>query len=481
MKETPKATNQKVLFNAGSQFLGKVFTVLASFTVVKIVSGFGPGFYGNYVTAYEFLAFFGIIADAGLFTIAVKDMSKNPEKQQEIFGNIFLMRLGLICIVTIIAGLSAQLVPTYSPLVKAGVWITGLSMALTIVAGTMSSILQTRMKIHWFSMSLVLGKIILALLVFLLSRQFIFASTDPAELFFMFLWAGVFSNFIFTVFVFFAAKRELPLTLNFDRKYWIKTLKVSLPFGLALILQTLYLRIDLILISIILGEEPTGIYGVAARILESFLILGVFFAQAITPKITNNDSHETHEKTLNWGLEKLLIVSIPVIIATFWFAPALIDLLTDKSENYLSGPGFFGSDSVIQYLIITVLFAFFNQLFTITLVNKSRQNYLLIVNGLALLTNVILNLILLPKIGIQGAAISTIICELVVFALLTREVARFYNYKFNPLNITIIFGLNLALLLLYLYSPLGDNLLLAAILAPLVYLGTFGMLRKRFL
>ena len=166
-------TNKKVFINTITQFLGKMLTITASFFIVKIVAEFGADFYGNYVTSYEFLAFFGIIADAGLFTIAVREMSKNPQKTAFILGNIFSIRLLLIIFVTILAGISAQFIPSYSPLVKTGIWITGVSMALTIIAGTLSSVLQSRMKIHYFSGSLVLGKIILAILIYSLTNKFI--------------------------------------------------------------------------------------------------------------------------------------------------------------------------------------------------------------------------------------------------------------------------------------------------------------------
>ena len=147
------ATNRNVITNTLSQFGGKIGTVIASFLVVKIVSGYGTQFYGDYVTAYEFLAFFGVFADAGLFAIAVRDISRKAHKPDFVLGNILAMRLGLVALAVLVAGLMAQLIPTYSDAVKIGIWITGISMGLTIVAGSLSAILQARMKIHLFSLS----------------------------------------------------------------------------------------------------------------------------------------------------------------------------------------------------------------------------------------------------------------------------------------------------------------------------------------
>lgn len=470
------ASRQKVLSNALAQFMGKVLSIGASLVVVKIVTGFGASFYGNYVTAYEFLAFFGIIADAGLFAIAVRDMSKRPEKSEFVLSNVFSMRLLLIIGVTILAGISAQFVPTYPLLVKLGIWITGLSMALTIVAGTLSSVLQARMKIQYFSGSLVLGKIILALLIFFVSRN-----TGLFEnVFFTMLWAGVISNVIFCSFVTYFASREIRIRLGFDFEWWKKTFRTSLPYGLALILQTLYLRIDVILISIILGASAVGIYGVATRILESFLILGVFFGQAILPRLSSQEEdHHKAERTLSWGMEMLLIFSLPIIIGTFLFSPQIIQLIS--SGEYLSRVGFLGSDMILTLLVMTVFFAYFNQLFTFTLVSKNKQNYLLFVNGTALALNAGLNIFFLSQYGIIAAAVSTILCEVLVFGLLLKQIWKHFRLPFDMQNVSIILGANALLFCLIYLTPLRGNLILGAVLGAALYFGILLVFRKKFL
>ncbi|MCF7819812.1 oligosaccharide flippase family protein [Candidatus Gracilibacteria bacterium] len=470
------ASRIKVLSNALAQFIGKILTVAASLVIVKITTGFGAEFYGNYLTAYEFLAFFGILADAGLFAIGVREMSKRPEKTEFVLSNIFSMRLLLIIGVTLLAGISAQFIPNYPEIVKTGIWITALSMALTIIAGTLSSVLQARMKIQYFSGSLVLGKILLAVLIFFISQNI----TLFPNVFFAMLWAGVLSNFIFCLLVLFFATREVPLRLGFDLSWWREIFRVSLPYGMALILQTLYLRIDILLISIILGASAVGIYGVSTRILESFLILGVFFGQAILPRLSAEEGNQKKaEKTLSWGIEMLLIFSLPIILGTIVFAPEIIQLIS--SEEFLSRPGFFGSDKVLIFLVITVFFAYFNQLFTFTLVAKNRQKYLLFVNGIALLLNTGLNITFLTQFGIIAAALSTIACEMIVFFLLMRAIFSSYRPTFSGKNLGVIALANVLLFCLIYLTPLKGNLILAAALGGLIYFGFLMVFRKQFL
>lgn len=491
------SSHRKVLSNAFAQFVGKVLTVVASLTIVKIVTGVGPEFYGNYVTAYEFLAFFGIIADAGLFAIAVREMSKIRDKGSTLSGagngtrddrdafvlsNIFSMRLILIFGVMLLAGAVAQLIPSYPPVVKLGIWITAISMGLTIVAGTLSSILQARMKIQYFAGSMVLGKILLAGIIYITAWK-AHAVPEPYSqlgtgMFYAMLWAGVVSNVIFAGLVTYFVSREVKISLGFDFSWWRKIFRESLPYGLALILQTLYLRIDLVLISILLGARAVGVYGVSTRILESFLVLGVFFGQAILPRLSAEEADsKKSEKTLTWGMQMLSAFSLPVIIGVFAFAPQIIELLS--TPEFLSHEGFFGSDGVLKLLVITVFFAYFNQLFIFTLVSKKKQNYLLIVNLIAVILNTGLNLYFLPRYGIISAALSTIFCEVVVFTLLLRQIMYTHSLHIWNTNFLYILCANAVLWAEIYLTPLRDNLWQAFFVGGLTYLGLLYWQRRR--
>ncbi len=497
-------SNKKILGNAFAQFGGKFITMFTSFLIVKLITSLGASFYGQYVTASEFLAFFGIIADMGLFAVAVREISKadsakNPAKKdltpnppehsglegegihsssEFILGNILSFRLLLILGVIIFAGIFAQFVPQYSPDLKLGIWITAISMGLTIIAGTLSSVLQARMKIHKYSLSLVIGKILYAICVFFIIKNTeIFAGFN---IFFTILWAGAISNFIVSLLVYYFVSREIKIRLLWDTKFIKKTLRDTLSYGLALVLQTLYLRIDMILISIILGITFAGIYGVATRVLESILVLGVFFGQAMLPQISAQEQdRQKSSASLVWGIEKLLIFSLPIIIGVSFFSRDLVILLSSK--EFLTTATQIGSDRILQILIPTVFFAFFNQLFTFTLVAKNLQRKLVWINGLALIANAVLNIIFLRQYGLIAAAISTVVCEVLVFILLSREISRHFSFPFSRKNLSIILLANLAIFAEIFFTPLRDNLLLAVLICGITYLVILGTNVRGFL
>jgi O-antigen/teichoic acid export membrane protein len=347
-------------------------------------------------------------------------------------------------------------------------------MGLTIIAGTLSSVLQARMKIQFFSGAMVVAKLSLASIIFWISQ-----STLGGNLLLNFLWAGVISNVIFSAMVGWFASREVRITLQWNWNFLSKTLKVSLPYGLALILQTLYLRLDILLISLILGSAAVGTYGASTRVMESMLVLGVYFGQAMLPKISAEEKDTLAVgKSLVWAGEKLLLLALPLIIGIEIFAPDIIRLIS--SEEFLGTAGVLGSDSILRILVPTMFFAFFNQLFSFTLVAKNRQMYLLIVNGTALVINAALNIWFLSKYGIIAAALSTVFCEVIVFSLLVREIRSHWRLPFCIPNILRIIFLNGIVLAELLFTPAGSSLFLGVGVVGITYVGFVWAWKKHF-
>ena len=397
--------------NTLAQFAAKVGSALLALWVMKLVTGFGPSFYGDYVTAYEFLAFFGVLADAGLYALVVRDMARRPAKTAAYLGNLLSLRLLLILGFTALAGFLAQLIPTYPERVQIGIWLTGLSMALTIVAGTLSSVLQARLRIYLFSASLLFSKALLALLVTFLAWRYHFS----AEIFFWFLGAGVLSNVALLGITWVVVRREVPIAVRWEPAYIQELLTKALPYGLALVLQTLYLRVDTILISLLLGSAAVGIYGVSGRLMENLLVLGVLFSQTLLPKLAQ-ESEKNNDKSLAWSIEKVWLFGTPIVLGGWFLAGPLITFIS--SAEFLGQGKSIGSNQLLLVLLPTLLLAYMNQLFSVRLLNQSRQKFLLAVNALALGLNAGLNLWLLPIYGLMAAAWTTLGSEVIVLLCL---------------------------------------------------------------
>ncbi len=110
----PMSIARKILSNTVAQLIGKIITAILGLAVVKITTNYlSVEGYGEYILVYEFLTFFGIAADLGLFTIAVQQMSKNEKNIPKIIGNILALRTLLVSGVIALAIIIGFSIPSY--------------------------------------------------------------------------------------------------------------------------------------------------------------------------------------------------------------------------------------------------------------------------------------------------------------------------------------------------------------------------------
>lgn len=412
-------TAQKVLSNTAIQALGRFTTAAVSIIILKLISTYlGKAGYGAYTTVYEFLAFFAIIADFGIFQIAVKEMSVNPKKRHEIFGNIFALRLCLTIFAMSLAIGIAFLIPQYSGTsIPIGIVIASATTFLTIIFGTLSSILQVDLRMHWNVLGLIASKFVA--LGWMLYTIFYWLPKDPEQGFYQLIVAGAVGGIFQVLIVLLAARKSEHISLRFDFHFWRNVLIKTLPYGAAVLLATIYVRIDVILLSLMRTQEEVGIYGVAARIMENLAVISIFFLNSTLPTVSRlfRDNKEKLKKLLQYAFDFLTIVGLPIAVGGITLAYPIIALVS--APEFLSdfATGFFGSDIALQILLVSMLLAYIGNLFGFTLLAGNQQIKLLYVNAGAVVFNLVSNLIVIPIWGFRGAALTSVASQILVCTL----------------------------------------------------------------
>lgn len=87
---------KKIYTNTLAQIAGKIATALISIFMIKILTVYlDVSGYGLYSKIYNYLSIFAVIADMGIYTITVRELSKyqdNPEMTRKISGNVLSIR-----------------------------------------------------------------------------------------------------------------------------------------------------------------------------------------------------------------------------------------------------------------------------------------------------------------------------------------------------------------------------------------------------
>jgi len=439
---------RKILENTFIQFGGKVITAVLSIFVLKMISGYlGTAGYGDYTTVYQFLAFFGIAADFGIFTITVKEMSKDQKKIPEILGNVMGLRTALAILTMGLAAIAVFLVPSYAnTVIPLGVLIATLATIFTLLNGTVSTVLQVHLKMQYATIGLVLGKIVSVAYIFLVVFYLFVDNTVLG--FAHLLWGGVLGNLIMLIITSYYASRYSKITYRFDYSFWKRIFITSLPYGVALVLNNIYFRLDVLLMTMILphtqaladgtttcsaelcGDTEAGLYGVGMRFLEMLIIIPVYYMNSVLPTMTRllEEKSEKVKKVIQYSFDFLVATAMPIMVGGFILAEPIIRLISDS--EFVSGTvHVFGSDVAVKYLMFAMLFSFINALFGFTLVVLNRQIQLMYINAVAVIFNLLSNLAVIPHWGFRGAAATSIISELFILIAVGWAVRRALDFK----------------------------------------------------
>jgi O-antigen/teichoic acid export membrane protein len=192
------------------------------------------------------------------------------------------------------------------------------------------------------------------------------------------------------------------LMINFPQ--FLKSLKIGIRALSVNILGQLLLRSDLFLINWYLGLKEVGYYSVSVAVAELFLRVPGIAGMILFPKVATNDSFESI--SLVTTITRLM--GIPLVLGI------LIFILWGKMILLLAfGKEFIPAYNPMIYILLGVLALSYHIILDNYFAGKGYPAVTVWAPGLSLILNLALNLFLIPKFGISGAAMST--CAAYIF------------------------------------------------------------------
>ena len=145
-----------------------------------------------------------------------------------------------------------------------------------------------------------------------------------------------------------------------------------------------------------------------------------------------------------------------------------VTLLSDRLIAIIFGSGFTNSSGALQLLIWTGILAFFNFFYITVMEATDKQRKATILLGIGAGANTILNLLLIPKFSLIGAATATVITQLVCFMVGYYIVCR--GLETQPLTKIILRPLVASLLMgAFVFYLQGLNIVLLIFSAAVLY------------
>ena len=189
----------------------------------------------------------------------------------------------------------------------------------------------------------------------------------------------------------------------------IRDLLTVLPLGAAVALNFLYDKIDILLISKMLGFTESAIYSIAYGLFKAASLSYTFF---LIPALSKISYFSRRKSAVRLFLAKytfnIFLICIFVTVALVISADFIVELLY--------GEKFGESANILKVLSFVTLGMGLNNLFGVALNGLGLYKENLYVTFTGLIINVVLNLMLIPTMGIMGAVIATLATEYLVLA-----------------------------------------------------------------
>jgi O-antigen/teichoic acid export membrane protein len=210
--------------------------------------------------------------------------------------------------------------------------------------------------------------------------------------------------------------------LGVSWSYVTQTLREAVPYALFVLLRQLSTRMDVVLLGFFLGAAASGVFNVAYRLIFLLLFLPYFAGLSLFPSASRLYTNSPTElKALyHKSLSLIVLFAVPTASGLWLVAPDLVILIF--------GETFTESALILRYLSWLILLAFVKSIMGIFLTSCDRQVDRTRGQWTAAWVNVLGNLILIPTIGIKGAAVATLISETLLVIIFATRLRAFFGW-----------------------------------------------------
>ena len=362
--------------------------------------------FGNSIVSY-----FSLIASLGVTTYAVRECSRvRNDKEQldktasQIFSiNIFSTIIAYVALaVTLVV---ARPLHNYRKLICI--------QSTTILFATLGADwLNTAMEDFKFIAVRTMGMQIVALIL-----MFVFVR-HPEDYIIYAVISVIASSGANIVNIFYRRKFcRTKFTLDMDLRRHLPP--IMLLFSMILS-QTIYCNSDMTMLGLMRSDYEVGLYSTAVKIYNIVNTVVASVAWVVMPQLSENFAKKNYgeiNRLLKYSLNFIVVLGLPCI--------AGINAITTPIIYVLAGEQYIGASVALHILTATLTFSFISGWITnMILLPASRENVCLISSIVAAVINVILNALLIPKFGINGAAGTTAFSQLVGMVIVSRYIEK---------------------------------------------------------
>ncbi len=268
----------------------------------------------------------------------------------------------------------------------------------------------------------------------------------------IFFWL-IASKVISSVYLLSVVPFLLPQKLNLNRATYAVVFKQSLVLFLVQLISVLFFKVDTVMLKLLQPLSEVGLYTAVYRILETTIILPNILLSAFFAPIMQigHSGGSKSQQVIIVALKYIFALSVSIALGIGIFSKQIVVLLYTES--------FLLASSSLQLLSLSIIPLFLNVPLLLFLLSKRKDTQLLVLSLVLLAINITLNYFLIPYYGAWGAALATLISELLHTVLLFKLTKITLSFS------TILLVVCLLLVLIYIVNTLTLSLLIKVCLS----------------
>ena len=368
--------------------------------------------FGELYFAITFVSLIGFPVEFGFNQQLTRDVAEKPEKARPYLWNTLIIKTALwsasyMVILLLIKALG------YSQEQWTIVAICGGTLLSGSIVNAFAALHYAFERTVFPSVGMMLEKALSALVGFLLLKN-----GASVQIMAFVLLGGSLIDALWVAFWFFRLVGGRPV---FDTKTLKQLLHNSIPFVVYGVLGVIYYRIDTILLSLMTNTNVVGWYGAGYRLFDTLLFIPNLILNAVMYPVFSKLA-STSKEALRTAVEKcmnlLLLCSFPIAAFMIAGASPLIGFLYHRTD-------FLNSVPVVRALAPGLIFLYINTLFNSIIVSTRGEKKIPLMAAAALVFNLGLNLLLIPRFEQNAAAVVTSLTELLLLCISALFVPRY--------------------------------------------------------
>lgn len=428
---TNRNTKQILIKNTFWILLAELISKLTMFVItVWIARYLGVENYGLYVFVITFTSIFSVILDFGLNTWLVREISHNHIHERKYFNTILTIKTLLSGLYSILLLLSISFI-NYNGETKALLILAGIFVLIQGYIVYFQSFFQAKEKMEL----LLITKIIYSVALLILIRYIISREMSTSSIIYSFIISAVLTLISLIIL---ARKILSRISFSIDVKLWYKIFVSVLPFTLFVFTTAIYSRVGILFLSFYVDNKAVALYSAGYNLAILPLIISLSVGNVLYPRMSAL-AHTSPAKLcllLNKTLKFTLIIILPMVVGTILTSPKII--------QFIYGSQFIGSDNIMNITIWSTAFIFISSILGSYLSVLNKQPAVTRVAITCLIINIMLNIVLIPRFSLHGAAYATTITELIALSWLILYIFKKTIFHIIYLHINTLIKLIVA-------------------------------------